>query len=101
MAEKFSSYMGTVKVGAKGQIVIPKEIREMFDITPGDSLIIMAHPQKGIGIERQSTLLKLSEAIFSGRGREIIELGNDDDNLNEFARKVTETIKGGEENDGD
>ena len=100
MSKNHTPYMGTVKVGAKGQIVIPKEIREMFDINPGDPLIIMAHPKKGIGIERKSTLLKLSEAIFSGRGRELLENGSDED-MYDFARKVTKVAKGGEENDGD
>ncbi len=31
---------GMAKVGAKGQIVIPKEARDIFDIKPGDSLLI-------------------------------------------------------------
>ena len=35
-------YMSSVKVGPKGQIVIPKEIRDMFQISPGDTLLILA-----------------------------------------------------------
>ena len=41
-------YMGSVKVGPKGQIVIPKEVREMFQISPGDSLMLLADAEKGI-----------------------------------------------------
>ena len=35
-----SLFMGTVKLGPKGQIVIPKEVREMFGIKPGDMLLL-------------------------------------------------------------
>ena len=35
-------YMATVKVGEKGQIVIPKGARELFGIEPGDTLLLMA-----------------------------------------------------------
>ena len=36
-----NKYVGICKVGEKGQIVIPKEIRNMFDINPGDSVIVL------------------------------------------------------------
>lgn len=38
--------MGISKVGEKGQIVIPKEVRDIFDINPGDSLIVLADSKK-------------------------------------------------------
>ena len=34
-------FVGISKVGEKGQIVIPKEARDMFDIKPGDSIIVV------------------------------------------------------------
>lgn len=43
-------YAGTVKVGEKGQIVIPKEIRELFSIQPGDTLLMLADSKRGIAI---------------------------------------------------
>ena len=43
-------YMTTVKLGPKGQIVIPKEVRELFEIEPGDNLLLMADKKKGIAI---------------------------------------------------
>ena len=43
-------YMCSVKVGEKGQIVIPKPARDMFGIVPGDSLLLMADVKRGIAI---------------------------------------------------
>lgn len=43
-------YMGTVKVGPKGQIIVPKEVREIFSIDPGDLLLILADKDGGIAI---------------------------------------------------
>ena len=62
-------YMSSVKVGPKGQIVIPKEIRDMFQISPGDTLLILADAQRGIALERYQVFEQI--AIFQGRGRDI------------------------------
>jgi AbrB family looped-hinge helix DNA binding protein len=43
-------YMGTAKVGDKGQIVIPKEARDMFGIKPGDTLLLLGDVKQGIAI---------------------------------------------------
>ena len=47
---KFAS---TVRVGEKGQIVIPKAARETFNIQPGDTLLLLADVHRGIAIVRQ------------------------------------------------
>jgi AbrB family looped-hinge helix DNA binding protein len=41
---------GTVKVGEKGQIVIPKDARKIFDIKPGDSLLMLGDIDQGIAL---------------------------------------------------
>ena len=57
-------YMGTAKVGPKGQIVIPKEVREMFGIEPGDNVIILADANRGIAIERTGFFRRVADAAF-------------------------------------
>ena len=58
MQEKDGRYIfGVVKVGDKGQIVIPKDARKIYDIKPGDALIML-------GDERGIALLKTE--IFQG-----------------------------------
>lgn len=57
-------FMATVKVGPKGQIVIPKEVREMFGIESGDSLVLLADAQRGIALNRMSVLGGLVEKII-------------------------------------
>lgn len=67
---KDNKFMATVKVGPKGQIVIPKEVRDMFGIEPGDSMVILADAKRGIALERQSFLTKVADAIFAGKVKE-------------------------------
>ena len=43
-------FVATVKVGPKGQIIVPKEVRDMFQIEPGDMLLLLADEEQGIGI---------------------------------------------------
>lgn len=43
-------FMAPVKVGPKGQIVIPAEVREMFGIAPGDTLLLLADLNEGIAL---------------------------------------------------
>jgi AbrB family looped-hinge helix DNA binding protein len=56
----------TVKVGEKGQIVIPKEARDIFNINPGDTLIILGDEKQGIAIPPKNTFTKLIATIFDG-----------------------------------
>ncbi|MFM7172609.1 MAG: AbrB/MazE/SpoVT family DNA-binding domain-containing protein [Caldilinea sp.] len=57
-------YAWTAKVGEKGQIVIPKEARDVFNIQPGDTLILLGDEQQGIAIMKQDMLVKFAEAIL-------------------------------------
>lgn len=62
---KFAS---TVRVGEKGQIVIPKAAREMFNIQPGDTLLLLADVQRGIAIVRQELFAEFTEQVLQNMG---------------------------------
>ncbi len=55
---------GTAKVGDRGQIVIPKEARELFQIRPGDTLLIIGEENKGLIVSRPELLRDLADEIF-------------------------------------
>lgn len=55
---------GTVKVGERGQIVIPKEAREIFDIKPGDTLLILGDEAQGIAIVKNNVFLQFFDNVM-------------------------------------
>ncbi len=57
---------GTVKVGERGQIVIPKEARDKFSIEPGDSLLILGDENKGIAIVKEDLMKNFALKILEG-----------------------------------
>lgn len=59
-------YAWTTTVGEKGQIVIPKQARELFNINPGDTLLLLGDEQLGIAIPPKSEFELLGERIFGG-----------------------------------
>ena len=60
---------GTAKVGDRGQIVIPKEARELFNIQPGDTLLILGEENKGLIVSRPELLRDLADEIFDSDKR--------------------------------
>lgn len=64
----------TVTVGEKGQIVIPKQAREVFGISPGDTLILLGDINRGLAIPPKSTFDGLSALVFGS------EMPGEDDN---------------------
>ncbi|MBR1968568.1 MAG: AbrB/MazE/SpoVT family DNA-binding domain-containing protein [Clostridia bacterium] len=51
MEKKKDKYIfGVCKVGEKGQIVIPKEARKVFNISSGDSLLLLGDIKKGLAL---------------------------------------------------
>ena len=67
-APKGKHLFGTVKVGEKGQIVIPKNAREIFGIKPGDSLVVLGDEASGIAIMKSDVFLaQVTDAIFHAK----------------------------------
>lgn len=53
-------FMGSVKVGPKGQVVIPIKGRKMFNIKPGDTLIILGDRKRGIALLKSDEFYKVA-----------------------------------------
>ena len=62
MKDKF---IGVAKVGEKGQIVIPKEARDMFGIKPGDSVILLCDKEKGMALLKADVIQDYADKVFS------------------------------------
>lgn len=62
-----NKFLWTAKVGEKGQIVIPKEAREVFNIKSGDTLLLLGDKEKGIAIAKYDDYMKFAQAIFDAK----------------------------------
>lgn len=54
-------FIVSVKVGAKGQIIVPVEARKMFDIKPGDTLMFLGDKKRGLALVKDEEFYKLME----------------------------------------
>lgn len=61
---------GTVRVGEKGQIVLPKACRDVFNIKPGDVLVVLGDETQGIALIEQDKLLEFARAVFEAPAQE-------------------------------
>ncbi len=52
-------FIVSVKVGEKGQIIVPKEAREMFNISPGDTLMVLGDKERGLAIMKSDAVYDL------------------------------------------
>ena len=58
-------YAWMVKIGEKGQFVIPKEAREMFDLQPGEDILVLGDTERGIAILPKAKQQEFIKHIFS------------------------------------
>lgn len=61
MIVRDGKYAWMVKIGEKGQFVIPKEARELFDLQPGDEILVLGDIERGVAIlpkEKQQDAMK-------------------------------------------
>lgn len=61
-------FISTVRVGEKGQIVIPKGARDLFGIKPGDTLVLMADVNRGIALVQSSSMESWMSAALGNAG---------------------------------
>ena len=70
MGAQKGQYAWTATVGEKGQIVIPKQARELFGIRPGDTLLLFGDEERGIVIPPKSAFTELLGIAFDGKDGE-------------------------------
>ena len=63
-------YAWTVKIGEKGQFVIPKEARDLFDLNPGDTIIVLGDRERGIAIPPKEMFSKIAGQVFGDAPQE-------------------------------
>ena len=68
--KKTRHIFGTAKVGDRGQIVIPKDARELYGIRPGDTLLILGDEENGMIVTKPEVLSTLAEKILDQIGQE-------------------------------
>ena len=68
--KKARHIFGTAKVGDRGQIVIPKDARELYGIRPGDTLLILGDEENGMIVTKPDVLNNLAAKILDQIGNE-------------------------------
>ena len=64
-------YAWSVRVGEKGQIVIPKEARDLFGIKPGDKLVVLGDEGQGLALCKEADFMAGIEAAMKAAERTI------------------------------
>ena len=59
----------TATVGDRGQIVIPKKVRDMFEIHPGETVMLVCEKGKGIGIIKENQMQGFAQMMMAGMGK--------------------------------
>ena len=75
--EQSGQYFGTTTVGERGQIVIPKAARDLFDLKPGDKVLVLGHKERGGLALVKADLMEKFAAMFLGG--EIVADSEDED----------------------
>ena len=62
---------GNVKVGERGQIVIPKDARDVFDIAPGDKLVVLGDEGQGLALCKEEVFMAGVSAAMNAARRTV------------------------------
>ena len=57
-------YAWTIKIGEKGQFVIPKEARDLFGFQPGQTILVLGDEKKGLAIPSRADAERILTQIF-------------------------------------
>ena len=68
---KDEKFIWTTKVNNKGQIVIPKQARDIFNIKSGDNLILFGDIKKGIAIAKYDDYVSFMDHIFEEKNKNL------------------------------
>ena len=63
VAPKGKHIFGMVTVGDRGQIVIPAKARKLFNISPGDEMVVLGDETQGLAIIKSRYFLDMADAI--------------------------------------
>ena len=64
MPPKGKHLFGIVTVGEKGQIIIPVKARKLFNIAPGDQMVVLGdETQQGLALIKAENFLSLADMI--------------------------------------
>jgi AbrB family looped-hinge helix DNA binding protein len=67
MLEKEGKYIfGVCKIGEKGQIVIPKEARKLYNLSAGETLLLLGD-EKGMALIKTEVFTDLAEGILNDK----------------------------------
>lgn len=66
LPSKGKHLFGMVTVGDKGQIVIPAKARKIFEISPGDQLVVLGDERQGLAIMKSESILAFADAVRNG-----------------------------------
>lgn len=66
IAPKGKHIFGNTTIGERGQIVIPKKARDIFNLHPGDNLIVLGDEEQGLALIKEENLLELINQIKNG-----------------------------------
>ncbi len=62
--ETGTKFVGMAKLGPKSQIVIPKEVREILGLQPGDTLLLLADKERGIALVDPAEYADVFKDVF-------------------------------------
>ncbi|MBP5166340.1 MAG: AbrB/MazE/SpoVT family DNA-binding domain-containing protein [Oscillospiraceae bacterium] len=70
MPSSEGKYAWTATVGEKGQIVIPKQARDIFGINPGDTVMLLGDVERGLAIPLKSSIAEYMRKVFEDKDDE-------------------------------